>query len=72
MRSSHLREEHEASTSKIGEDLAAAGEILITTEAMQMIPAEAGIKAHEMSVSISGITIPAYMIEYRNEEKDSA
>jgi adenylate cyclase len=58
--------------SKIGEDLAAAGEILITTEAMQMIPVEAGIKAHEMSVSISGITIPAYMIEYRNEEKDSA
>lgn len=57
--------------SKIGEDLAAAGEILITKEAMQMIPAEAGIKAHEMSVSISGITIPAYMIEYRNEN-DSA
>lgn len=53
--------------SKIGEDLAAAGEILITKEAMQMIPAEAGIKAHEMTVSISGITIPAYMIEYRNE-----
>jgi adenylate cyclase len=57
--------------SKIGEDLAAAGEILITKEAMQMIPEEAGIKAHEMNVSISGITIPAYMIEYRNE-KDSA
>lgn len=53
--------------SKIGEDLAAAGEILITKEAMQMIPEEAGIKAHDMSVSISGITIPAYMIEYRNE-----
>jgi adenylate cyclase len=57
--------------SKIGEDLAAAGEILITKEAMQMIPEETGIKAHEMNVSISGITIPAYMIEYRNE-KDSA
>ena len=57
--------------SKIGEDLAAAGEILITQEAMRMIPAEAGIKAHEMSVSISGITIPAYMIEYRSEN-DSA
>jgi class 3 adenylate cyclase len=57
--------------SKIGEDLATAGEILITKEAMQMIPAEAGIKAHEMTVSISGITIPAYMIEYRNEN-DSA
>lgn len=54
--------------SKIGEDLAAAGEILITKEAMEMIPAEAGIKAHELSVSISGITIPAYMIEYRNED----
>ena len=53
--------------SKIGEDLAAAGEILITKEAMEMIPAEAGIKAHELSVSISGITIPAYRIEYRNE-----
>ncbi len=58
--------------SKMGEDLAAAGEILITKEAMQMIPAEAGIKAHEMNVSISGITIPAYMIEYRNEDKTFA
>ncbi len=57
--------------SKIGEDLAAAGEILITKEAMQMIPEEAGIKAHEMTVSISGITIPAYLVEYRNAEKDS-
>src|ERR1041385_5191943 len=32
--------------SKIGEDLAAAGEILITQDAMQMIPAEAGIKGN--------------------------
>ena len=54
--------------SKMGEDLAAAGEILITKEAMQMIPAEAGIKAREMDVSISGITIPAYMIDYRQED----
>ncbi len=54
--------------SKMGEDLAAAGEILITKEAMQMIPPEAGIKAREMNVSISGITIPAYMIEYQNRE----
>jgi|SRR5215216_223624 len=57
--------------SKIGEDLAAAGEILITKEAMQMIPGEAGIRAHEMTVSISGITIPAYQIEYQSEEIDS-
>jgi len=58
--------------SKIGEDLAAAGEILITKEAMKMIPEEAGIKAHEMTVSISGVTIPAYMVEYRSGEKDPA
>jgi len=53
--------------SKIGEDLAAAGEIFVTKEAMQMIPSEAGIKSHEMNVSISGIMIPAYIIEYRKE-----
>ena len=58
--------------SKIGEDLAAAGEILITKDAMQMIPTEAGIKAREMNVSISGINIPAYLIEYRNEENTAA
>ena len=52
--------------SKMGEDLAAAGEILITKDAMQLIPAEAGIKTHELNVSISGITIPAYRIEYRD------
>jgi len=51
--------------SKMGEDLAAAGEILISKAAMQMIPAEAGIKAHEINISISGITMPAYMIDYR-------
>lgn len=50
---------------KLGEDIAAAGEILISKEAMQAIPAEAGIKAHEVSISISGITIPAFAIEYR-------
>jgi class 3 adenylate cyclase len=53
--------------SKMGEDLAVAGEILITKEAMDMIPENAGIKACELNVSISGITIPAYMIDYRND-----
>jgi class 3 adenylate cyclase len=57
--------------SKMGDDLAVAGEILVSKEAMQMIPANAGIKVREMNVSISGITIPAYMIDYRNEEKNS-
>ena len=55
--------------SKIGEDVANAGEILITGEAMQMVPPEAGIKAHELSVSVSGIVIPAYSIEYKKEEE---
>jgi class 3 adenylate cyclase len=53
--------------SKMGEDLANSGEILVSQEAMRMIPAEAGIRARELNVSISGITIPAYLIEYRNE-----
>lgn len=52
--------------SKIGEDLATAGEILVTQEAMQLIPAEAGIKSRAINVSISGITIPAFAIEYRD------
>ena len=50
--------------SKMGEDVAAAGEILITKEAMQMIPAEAAIVAREISISISGVNIPAYVIDY--------
>ena len=54
--------------SKMGEDIATAGEILITKEAMQMIPEEAGIIAHEINVSISGIVIPAFAIEYQTEE----
>lgn len=57
--------------SKIGEDVAAAGEILVTKEAVDMIPAEAGIKTREISVSISGISIPAFMIDYKNTSADS-
>ena len=53
--------------SKMGEDIAAAGEILITKEAMDMIPAEAGIRTREMSISISGISIPAFAVDYRTE-----
>ena len=51
--------------SKMGEDIAEAGEILITKDAMNMIPVEAAIKAKEVNLSISGITIPAYAIDYR-------
>jgi class 3 adenylate cyclase len=53
--------------SKMGEDLAVAGEILITRDAMQMIPTSANIKGREINVSISGITIPAYVVDYKTQ-----
>jgi class 3 adenylate cyclase len=49
---------------KLGEDVAAAGEILVTQEAMQRVPPEADIKRREVNISISGISIPAYSVEY--------
>lgn len=51
--------------SKLGEDIAAAGEILITKAAMEMIPPQAGINAREIDVLISGTDLPAYAIEYK-------
>ncbi len=48
--------------SKLGEDVAAAREILVTKEAMERIPAEAAIHAREITVSISGLNITAYSI----------
>ena len=53
--------------SKLGEDIAASGEVLITKDAFDMIPAEANIKARELKISISGIEIPAFAVEYRRE-----
>jgi class 3 adenylate cyclase len=50
--------------SKLGEDVASAKEILITKEAMEMIPGDAGIKARAMNVSISGVTINGFSIQY--------
>ncbi|MCJ7434777.1 MAG: adenylate/guanylate cyclase domain-containing protein [Anaerolineales bacterium] len=52
---------------KLGEDVAAANEILVTREAMDRVHPEADIKRHPVNVSISGITIPAYAIEYRSQ-----
>lgn len=56
--------------SKIGEDVAASGEVLVTKEAMDMIPPEAGIQAREISVSISGINIVAYQVDYKKMPKN--
>lgn len=51
--------------SKLGEDVADSGEILITRDAFSTIPPEQGFKTSEVNISISGITIPAYAIKYR-------
>ena len=53
--------------SNLGEDVAEAGDILVTKEAMDLVPSEAGIKSREINISISGINIPAYVVEYRAE-----
>lgn len=50
--------------SKLGEDVAAAGDVLVTKEAMDMLSPDAEIKTREMEISISGINIIAHAIEY--------
>jgi class 3 adenylate cyclase len=50
---------------KLGEDVAAAGEILVTKDAIETIKSELDFKLREVNISVSGLTIPAYAIEYR-------
>ena len=50
---------------KLGEDVAAAGEILVTQDAMQAVTAELDFKLREVNISVSGLNIPAYAVEYR-------
>lgn len=50
---------------KLGEDIAAAGEILITQDAMKTVTSQLEFKLRELNISTSGLTIPAYAIEYR-------
>jgi class 3 adenylate cyclase len=50
--------------SKLGEDIASAGEVLVAQEAMNMIPPEAHIKTRSMTLSISGININVHAVEY--------
>ena len=50
---------------KLGEDIAAAGEILVTQDAIKTITSELDFKLRDMNISVSGITIPAYAISYR-------
>lgn len=52
---------------KMGEDIGAAGEVLITKEAMDMIPKEAEIEGKPVELSIGGLSTPAYTIVYKSK-----
>jgi class 3 adenylate cyclase len=52
---------------KLGEDVAASGEILVTKDAIKTIATEMDFHLREVNVSISGITIPSYAVEYKKE-----
>ena len=50
--------------SKLGEDKARPGEILVTERAHKQIPPNAGLQAEPIQLEISGILIPAVSIRY--------
>ena len=50
---------------KLGEDVAAAGEILVTKNAIESITSGLDFQLREFNVSISGLNIAAYAIQYR-------
>jgi class 3 adenylate cyclase len=50
---------------KLGEDIASAGEILVTKEALKSVPEGTDFKLREVKVSIAGLTIAACAVEYR-------
>jgi class 3 adenylate cyclase len=52
---------------KLGEDVAAAGEILVTQDAIKTITSELDLKLREVNISVSGLNIPAYAIVYRKD-----
>jgi class 3 adenylate cyclase len=49
--------------SKLGEDSGSASEILVTQTAMNLVP-EGRFNSEAISISISGVTIPAYRIQF--------
>lgn len=50
--------------SKLGEDLAEAGDILVGAQAMERVPADAGFVAAPATFRVSGIKLEAYSISY--------
>ena len=55
---------------KMGEDIGTAGDILITKEAMDLIPEEGAIQGKPIEVSIGGLSIPAFSISYRTNAEE--
>jgi class 3 adenylate cyclase len=53
--------------SKLGEDIASPGEILVSDHAFQQIPVEAGLTGKPINYSTSGIELKAYSINYSHE-----
>ncbi len=54
---------------KMGEDLGNADEILITKDAMDLIPKDAEIEGKSIQVNIGGMNTDAFQIVYRKEEE---
>ena len=50
--------------SKLGEDVAVAGDILVCSAAMSRVPATAGIVASPATFQVSGIKIEAFLVSY--------
>lgn len=50
--------------SKMGEDIGAAGEILVTAAAFKQIPETAGIQGRKLELAIAGIPVEVYSIEH--------
>lgn len=55
---------------KMGEDIGTAGEILISKEAMDLIPEEGAIQGKPIEVSIGGLSTPAFVIVYRTNAEE--
>lgn len=50
--------------SKLGEDLAESGEILVTAEAFALIPSAAEIRGQEKAFAIAGIAMGVFALQY--------
>ena len=50
--------------SKLGEDIASGGEILITKSAFERIPADAHVRAESLELTISGLKLDALALKY--------